>query len=143
MSAGTAAYIDRNDPLLSSKTLDKLKNWFGLIMSVVSTVLVVYKWFKGPPPKPPEPVTDDELYRDRIRAVALIEVEAREAANGGGLDATLLHDLGDRLSAIRQAALDHFPEAKLADPNLITVLLLSIEGAQGHLALLNRRLVAT
>lgn len=140
ISAGTVAYIDRNDPLLSSKTLDKLKNWFGLVMSVMSTVLVVYKWFKGPPAKPEEPETDDAFYRDRIKDVALIEVEARDAATGDRLDASLLHQLGDRLSAIRQAALDHFPEAKLADPNLITVLLLSVEGAQGRLALLNRRL---
>lgn len=140
VAAGTTAYIDRNDPLLSSRTLDKLKNWFGLVMSVMSTVLVVYKWFKGPPPKAPEPQTDDDLYRDHIKAVATIEIEAREAAAGGKLDAALLHDFSDRLAAIRQSALDNFPQATLADPNLITVLLLSIDGAQGHLALLNRRL---
>lgn len=139
IAAGTTNYINRNDPLLSSRTLDKLKNWFGLLMSVLSTVLVVWKWFKGPPPKEPEPETDDDFYREQIRAVSTLEIEAREAAAGGRLDAALLHGFTDRLAAIRQSALDHFPDAKLADPSLITVLLLSIDGAQGHLAMVSRR----
>ena len=47
LSAGSQYYMKRNDPVFSMDTLDNIKNVFGSIMAGLSTLLVVFKWFKG------------------------------------------------------------------------------------------------
>ncbi len=45
-------YIASKQPLITSQMIDQIKGLFGLIMTLASIALVVFKWFKGP--------TDDE-----------------------------------------------------------------------------------
>lgn len=52
ISDGTDMYIASKQPLITSQMIDQLKGIFGLIMTLASIALVVFKWFKGP--------TDDE-----------------------------------------------------------------------------------
>jgi TRAP-type uncharacterized transport system substrate-binding protein len=47
LSAGTEAYMRRNDPIFSMDALDDIRNVFGSIMAGLSTLLVVFRWFKG------------------------------------------------------------------------------------------------
>lgn len=47
LSEGTKKFLNRNDPLFSSRNFDRLKSFLGLLLSVVSFILVVLKWFKG------------------------------------------------------------------------------------------------
>jgi hypothetical protein len=48
-SVGTQRFIDRNKPLFSRELFDKLKAATGLVVSVYSGLLVVFKWFKQVP----------------------------------------------------------------------------------------------
>lgn len=45
LSSGTQLYLSRKEPLLTQALIDKLKALFGLIMTLGSTFLVVFKWF--------------------------------------------------------------------------------------------------
>jgi len=47
LSAGTIAYIKRNEPIFSMEKLDNLKNLFGSAMAGLSTLMVVVRWFRG------------------------------------------------------------------------------------------------
>lgn len=56
LSDGTKKFLDRKNPLFSSQNFDKIKSFLGLLLSVTSMLLVVFKWFKGAPDAPaPEP----------------------------------------------------------------------------------------
>jgi hypothetical protein len=48
-SVGTQRFIDRNKPLFSRDLFDKLKAATGLVVSVYSGLLVIFKWFKQVP----------------------------------------------------------------------------------------------
>ena len=45
LSSGTQLYLSRKEPLITDALIEKLKALFGLIMSLGSTLLVIYKWF--------------------------------------------------------------------------------------------------
>lgn len=45
-SDGTRRFIDRNKPLFARDLFDKLKGAIGLLLSVYSALLVVFKWFR-------------------------------------------------------------------------------------------------
>src|SRR5512145_1182492 len=46
---GTARFLDRDKPFLSAEMWEHAHSTFGLVMSVLSTLLVVYKWLRGAP----------------------------------------------------------------------------------------------
>lgn len=45
ISTGTELYLSRKEPLLTEALIDKLKALFGLLMTLGSTLLVIFKWF--------------------------------------------------------------------------------------------------
>jgi len=45
LSSGTQLYLSRKEPLLTQALIDKIKAMIGLLMTLGSTLLVVYKWF--------------------------------------------------------------------------------------------------
>lgn len=47
LSAGTIAYMQRNNPVFTMELLDQLKYWAGSIMAFISSVMVIVRWFKG------------------------------------------------------------------------------------------------
>ena len=48
ISDGTEMYIASKQPLITAQMIDQVKGIFGLIMSLLSVALVVFKWFKAP-----------------------------------------------------------------------------------------------
>jgi hypothetical protein len=48
ISDGTSMYIASKQPLITSQMIDQIKGVFGLIMTLLSIALVVFKWFKEP-----------------------------------------------------------------------------------------------
>ena len=48
ISDGTEMYLASKQPLISAQMVDQIKGAFGLIMSLLSVALVVFKWFKAP-----------------------------------------------------------------------------------------------
>ena len=59
VSEGTLLYLSRKEPLIDQAMFDKLKALAGLVMTILSMLVVVYKWFRGPEAEaehPPEAV---------------------------------------------------------------------------------------
>jgi TRAP-type uncharacterized transport system substrate-binding protein len=48
ISDGTEVYLASKQPFLTAQTIDQIKGIFGLVMSLLSIALVVFKWFKAP-----------------------------------------------------------------------------------------------
>jgi hypothetical protein len=48
ISDGTSMYIASKQPLITSQMIDQIKGVFGLIMTLLSIALVIFKWFKNP-----------------------------------------------------------------------------------------------
>lgn len=126
LSIGSKMYLERKNPLLSSETVDKIKSLFGLILSVASTLLVVFKWFKGEPVEPEAPATADKDFVEYIRQVAGVEKEYDEIKLQGSLTPQSANGLETKLATIKDAALDRLANAKLDNNQLPQNLLLAI-----------------
>lgn len=48
ISDGTEVYINSKQPFITAQTIEQIKGIFGLVMSLLSVALVVFKWFKAP-----------------------------------------------------------------------------------------------
>jgi TRAP-type uncharacterized transport system substrate-binding protein len=48
VSDGTEVYLASKQPYITAQTIDQIKGIFGLVMSLLSVALVVFKWFKAP-----------------------------------------------------------------------------------------------
>ena len=48
ISDGTEVYIASKQPFITAQMIDQIKGIFGLVMSLLSVALVVFKWFKAP-----------------------------------------------------------------------------------------------
>jgi len=55
VSEGTLLYLSRKEPLLDQAMIDKLKALAGLVMTILSMLLVIFKWFRGPEAEPEHP----------------------------------------------------------------------------------------
>jgi hypothetical protein len=76
ISAGTDAYMRRNDPIFSMDALDNLKNLFGSLMAGLSTLLVIFRWFKGSQKKKEE---EEESSEDTLSKENKDKLEKDEA----------------------------------------------------------------
>lgn len=117
LSKGSEMYLQRNNPLLSTATLDRVKALFGLVLSVASTVLVVFKWFRGAPPPPPPVANDDEAFRDMLARVHDTEREF-ELLPSPDPASDVYRALRRRLTEVRDEAMQKLGTAKLTDPML-------------------------
>lgn len=48
ISDGTEMYLASKQPLITAQMIEQIKGIFGLVMSLLSIALVVFKWFKAP-----------------------------------------------------------------------------------------------
>ncbi len=88
LSAGTREFLARRDPLLSVKTYEKLKNTLGLVMSVLSSLLLSVKWFRGQ--QTDSHADDDARLAAYLRRLCDIDQDAAaSAADAGALLARL------------------------------------------------------
>lgn len=133
LSEGTKRFLERKNPLLSSDTLDQIKALFGLVLSVMSTILVVYKWFRGEPIEA-EKITDDAFFVERLEQVARMHRDLAPAQTETSAKTPSLHDLHAELSVLRADVLAKTGHAKLDNPHLPNTLLLAISelAAQLH-----------
>jgi TRAP-type uncharacterized transport system substrate-binding protein len=54
ISEGTSKFIASQQPLITNQMIDQIKGVFGLIMTLLSISLVIFKWFKTPEDDEPE-----------------------------------------------------------------------------------------
>ena len=52
VSEGTLLYLSRKQPLIDQAMIDRLKALGGLLMTIGSLLLVIFKWFRGPGAEP-------------------------------------------------------------------------------------------
>ena len=121
MSKATNLFMHRNDSVLSPKLFDTLKNALGLLISLVSAMMFLKRFFKNETVR-----TDDKEFKQRLQELAVIEAAVRSLDNR--LDATLaeISDQGERLSALKEKILTDFPVSTLADPSILDKLLAGI-----------------
>ena len=60
ISRGTELYLASKQPLITSQMIDQIKGFFGLVMSLLSIAIVVFKWFKAPDDEEEEKAEDGE-----------------------------------------------------------------------------------
>lgn len=130
VSEGTELFLARNEPMLSAQLWDQAQSAFGLVMSVLSTVLVVVKWFRGGQPKPTK---DDGRFLDYMGEIGRIEAAMVELQRSGKATAAPLGKLEARLGEIAAEVLQSAAEIKLDDPTLMQDLLLCVQSARGRL----------
>jgi TRAP-type uncharacterized transport system substrate-binding protein len=134
LSEGSKLFMARKNPLFSAATLDKLKGLFGLLLSTLSTVLVVMKWFKGAEP-PADPVTwDDAAFIAWLVRVGELEKEfdAGSARASKAVARELALGLQAQLAHIKAEALERTGQARLENPQLPQLLLLAIAEARAR-----------
>lgn len=133
LSSGTRMFMDRKNPLLSQATVKKIESLFGLILSVASTLIVVFKWFKGAPAEPVKPETDDAFFVTLIERV--LEADSTiDASLGGSLSLHQLDALQRELSDIKAAAMRRLTaNGLLANANLVPQLFSAIADSRARL----------
>ena len=139
LSSGTRLFMDRKNPFLSQATLKKVESLFGLILSVASTLIVVFKWFKGAPADPVPPVTEDAFFVTLIERVLAVD-STTDAAPGGLLPFDQLDALQRELSDIKAAAMRRLTaNALLANANLVPQLFSAIADSRARLEFMREK----
>lgn len=133
LAEGTKLYLNRNNPLFSNETLDKIKAMFGLILSIGSTLLVIVKWFKGEPIEPEALATDDTIFINYIEQVLGIEREFNLCVRQGALNSDIRETLLQQLSSIKAQAIGKLSKANFNNPQLPQNLLLVISDTRRRL----------
>ncbi len=118
LSQGTSLYLDRNNPLLSSATLDKIKALFGLVLSVASTLLVVIRWFKGPEPVVEAPPNDDARFTGYLQQLIALEGQHEAWLASSDRTADRLATLKAELAQLRTAILGMLDRGKTSNAQL-------------------------
>ncbi len=133
LSSGTRLFMDRKNPFLSQATLKKIEALFGLVLSVASTLIVVFKWFKGAPPEPVKPETDDAFFVTLIERVLAVD-GAIDASPGGLLPIDQQDALQKELSDVKATAMRRLTaNGLLANANLVPQLFSAIADSRARL----------
>lgn len=136
LSSGTRLFMDRKNPFLSQATLKKVESLFGLILSVASTLIVMFKWFKGAPPEVVPPETDDAFFVALAERVLAVD-DAIDTPPDGSLASGRLDELQKELSEIKAAAMRRLTaNGLLANPNLVPQLFSAIADSRARLEFL-------
>lgn len=118
LSEGSQLFLDRKNPLISSANLSRIQALFGLLLSIVSTVLVVYRWFLGPPIDPPPQSDDDGEFIAMMSETMRIEIEFDSLVSGGALTTASLDLLQVNLARIKSNAINLIAHCRLSNPKL-------------------------
>lgn len=130
---GTRLFMERNRPLLSGAALDKFKAALGLLVSLVSSALVVFKWFKPAPPSADAPTDGDLAFIGYLEQLADLEAIAGDRLAQGTLQAHEMDDLDAKLAALKLAAMGGVGKSPLNDKQLPHSLLLALADARARL----------
>ena len=138
LSSGTRMFMDRKNPFLSQATLRKIESLFGLILSVASTLIVVFKWFKGAPAEPTPPETEDALFVTLLERVLAVD-GAIDASSGRLLEPEQFDALQIDLSDIKATAMRRLmANGPLANANLVPQLFSAIADSRARLEFMRR-----
>lgn len=132
LSEGSKLFLARKNPFLSAATFDKLKGLFGLVLSTLSTILVVLRWFKGAEPLPTEPLWEDAVFVEWLTKINAIEKQFDAGATPPTTLTALAFALQAQLTIIKAATLERAGTAKLKNAQLPQLVLLAITDAHAR-----------
>jgi len=126
ISAATEMFLKRNDSVFSAKTVDMIQKGFGALMTLVTVVLMMLKFFSG------AGMDDNGTFKGYVKKVAAIEEEVIEMELNGKLNIVRLREVRDSLTKMRIEAMNKYPTAKLTDPTIMDKVIHSINGSRQH-----------
>jgi TRAP-type uncharacterized transport system substrate-binding protein len=126
-SAGLTTYLRRNDSILTLEAWNKVQSSFALVMSFAGMLIVLLRWFRGPPPE-----TDDAELHARLLEVAALEREVSSMEAERQVDQPRLVALRQHLAQLNADLLARYPTITLKDPRLFDLVLGCIRAAQVH-----------
>lgn len=132
LSEGTQLFLDRKNPLFSADTLDQIKAIFGLVLSVISTVVVMFKWFKGVPVEE-SPISEDAFFVGALEKVASLEQELWELTQKPPYSRESIAQIESELAPLKAEILLRAGIAKLDNPHLPQTVLLAISNLANSL----------
>ncbi|MGE5701932.1 MAG: TAXI family TRAP transporter solute-binding subunit [Clostridia bacterium] len=135
ISPGTKEFLTRNESFFSSKTVDKIQDSFGVVMTFVSTIIIILKWFKGEEPE--KEVTRDQEFMGYLNQVNEIEKEIEGMGERGEFLAEDLLRISHRLTVLKRRVLEEYHNgARLNDPGIMDRFLTSISDTRNYVSLL-------
>ena len=135
LSAGTLAFMERNNPLLSAKLIDEVKAAFGLAMTLLSAAIVLFKWFYGKK----DPQTDDKKFRAYLGDIAKIDARIRSLAQDSSAAAAELAAIAGELSLLKETATAQFENGHFKDHSVFDQFLASLADTRAYLQAVSAR----
>lgn len=134
VSAGTKEFLARNDTIFSTKTVSKIQQLFGLLMTIASTIIIILKWFKGGDEE--KEVTRDKEFMEYIIQVHEIEKEIETMEEQGEFQLENLLQISHRLTTLKRQVLEEYNNAKLDDPGIMDRFLTSMSDTRNYISVL-------
>jgi TRAP-type uncharacterized transport system substrate-binding protein len=132
-SDATRSFMDRKRPLFSHAMLNEVKAGIGLLVTLCSAALVIFKWIKEAPGKSDPPDMGDQALIGYLGQVADLDTALGTHLARGVLDGQTVRELDLELSAIKAAALGLLGKSAFDDQHLPHTLLLAIAHLRGRL----------
>ncbi len=127
ISPATELFLKRNESVFSPKVVEQIQKGFGAVMSLLTIVLMMLKWFKG------GGLDDNGTFKGFVKQVGEIEEEVISMQQSGRADLQRLRELQTTLTRIRITAMNKYPSAKLTDPTIMDKVVSSINGTRQHI----------
>jgi hypothetical protein len=125
---GTIAFRGRNQPFLTSDSVDEMNNLLGILGAVVGGALFLYQWRRQQ-----TAARRDELFGSYIVRVAGIERRVASLELAATLDLNQLIALQREVLEVKTEALERFAAGDLGNQTTLADLLAPIDGARDHI----------
>lgn len=124
LHAGTLAYIRRNDPVLTSETIDNVESLRSFLVSLAVAVFFIWQWWER------RKAIGFEKYIDEVTS---IEDEVLDLDEQRRLDVAKLQQLRERVSRLKSKALREFAQGRLKGEELMSSFLAHVTDVRNHL----------
>jgi hypothetical protein len=125
---GTLAYMQRNQPLITADSVDKMSNLLSIVGAMVGGSLFLFQWRR-------QRVASqrDELFGSYILRVASIERRVASLELAATLDLQQLIVLQREVLEVKTEALERFAAGDLGSQTALSDLLAPLDGARDHI----------
>jgi TRAP-type uncharacterized transport system substrate-binding protein len=125
---GTVAYLKRNQPLVTSDSVDKMSNLLSILGAVIGGALFLFQWRRQR-----AAAQRDELFGSYIVRVAAIERRVATLELAATLDLHQLIELQREVLQVKTEALERFAAGDLGSQTALSDLLAPLDGARDHI----------
>ena len=134
-SGGTERFLQRNEPLFSEESMDRLKAMFGLLMSGATFIMMGLRWLRG---RGESRGMVDREFRAYLRLAAHFNESLARLADSLELRPEDVGKLSRSLLGLKAALLERLVQVKTVNPDLVTALFKGLDVAEHALSRLGR-----